>query len=154
MSGRRWQPGEKFELNQTLRLKLVAVLGAPGGAVFQCARFQIGFRIPLAQRVPGFIIRRNSAMSDKEQNPEQRIALFQRQEIRRAIHNNEWWFVITDVVAALTDSANPQCYFKDMRKRDPQLAEALKGGGKLPPPLASSSTRRADARCSNAGTDR
>jgi prophage antirepressor-like protein len=74
-------------------------------------------------------------MSDKEQNPEQRIALFQRQEIRRAIHNNEWWFVITDVVAALTDSANPQCYFKDMRKRDPQLAEALKGGGANCPPL-------------------
>ena len=72
-------------------------------------------------------------MSDAEQNPERRIALFQRKEIRRAIHNNEWWFVITDVVAALTDSANPPGYFKDMRKRDPQLAEALKGG-KLPPP--------------------
>jgi hypothetical protein len=74
-------------------------------------------------------------MSDKEQNPERRIALFQRQEIRRTIHNNEWWFVITDVVAALTDSANPQGYFKDMRKRDPQLAEALKGGGQIAPPL-------------------
>ena len=116
--------------------------------------FRAVVRIPLAQRVPGFIIRRNSVMSDTEQNPEKRIALFQRQEIRRAIHNNEWWFVITDVVAALTDSANPQGYFKDMRKRDPQLAEALKGGGQIAPPLASSSTRRADARCSNAGTDR
>jgi DNA-damage-inducible protein D len=72
-------------------------------------------------------------MSDTEQNPEKRIALFQRQEIRRAIHNNEWWFVITDVVAALTDSANPQGYFKDMRKRDPQLADALKGGASCPP---------------------
>ena len=74
-------------------------------------------------------------MSDTEQNPEKRIALFQRKEIRRAIHNNEWWFVITDIVAALTDSANPQGYFKDMRKRDPQLAEALKGGGQSAPPL-------------------
>ncbi len=72
-------------------------------------------------------------MSD--QPPERRLALFQRKEIRRVIHQNEWWFVITDIVAALTDSANPQGYFKDMRKRDLQLAEALKGGGQIAPPL-------------------
>jgi len=74
-------------------------------------------------------------MSEFESSPERRIALFQRKGIRRVIHGNEWWFVITDVVAALTDSANPQGYFKDMRKRDPSLAEALKGGGQLAPPL-------------------
>lgn len=91
-------------------------------------------------------------MSESEPNPERRIALFQRKEVRRVIHNKEWWFVIADVVAVLTDSANPQGYFKDMRKRDPQLAEALKGGGKLLPPLGWSSKRRADARCSSAGT--
>jgi hypothetical protein len=70
-----------------------------------------------------------------EQPPERRIALFQRKEIRRTIHNDEWWFVITDVVAALTDSANPKGYFTDMRRRDPQLAEALKGGGQIATPL-------------------
>jgi DNA-damage-inducible protein D len=74
-------------------------------------------------------------MSELESNPEKRIALFQRQEVRRVIRNNEWWFVVTDVVAVLTDSANPQGYFKDMRKRDPSLAEALKGGGQIAPPL-------------------
>jgi prophage antirepressor-like protein len=57
-----------------------------------------------------------------ESNPEKRIALFQRKEVRRTIHNNEWWFVIIDVVAALSDSANPKGYFTDMRRRDPQLA--------------------------------
>src|SRR5450756_280498 len=91
-------------------------------------------------------------MGELESDPGKRIALFQRKEVRRVIHGNEWWFVINDVVAALTDSANPQGYFKDMRKRDPQLAEALKGGGKLPPPLASNLTRRVEARCCNAGT--
>jgi hypothetical protein len=30
------------------------------------------------------------------------IALFQRTEVRHTLHNNEWWFVIADVVAALT----------------------------------------------------
>ena len=65
-----------------------------------------------------------------------RIALFQKKEIRKTIHENEWWFVIVDVVAALTDSANPSGYVKDMRKRDTSLADALKGGGQFAPPLA------------------
>jgi DNA-damage-inducible protein D len=74
-------------------------------------------------------------MSELESNPERRIALFQRKEIRRAIYNNEWWFIITDVVAALTDSANPQGYLKDMRRRDLPFAEALKGRGQIATPL-------------------
>lgn len=65
---------------------------------------------------------------------EVKIALFQKKEIRKTIQENEWWFVITDVIAALTDSVNPAGYFKDMRRRDAGLAEALKGGGNLPPP--------------------
>jgi len=74
-------------------------------------------------------------MSDITPNPETRIALFQRREIRRTIHNNEWWFVITDVVAALTDSVDAGDYLKKLRKRDPMLSEAFKGGGQLVPPL-------------------
>ncbi|MFA6563715.1 MAG: Bro-N domain-containing protein [Verrucomicrobiia bacterium] len=70
-----------------------------------------------------------------ESAPERRIALFQRQEIRRTIYNNEWWFVISDVVAALTDSGNPSDYLKKLRRRDSLLAEAFKGGGQLVPPL-------------------
>jgi methylphosphotriester-DNA--protein-cysteine methyltransferase len=74
-------------------------------------------------------------MSEFESNPEKRIALFQRKEVRRVIHNNEWWFVITDVVAALTDSVDSSDYLKKLRKRDPSLSEAFKGGGQLVPPL-------------------
>ena len=65
-----------------------------------------------------------------------RIALFQRKEIRKTLHVDEWWFVIVDIVAALTDSPNPASYLKDMRRRDPALTDALKGGGKIAPPLA------------------
>lgn len=72
---------------------------------------------------------------NEEIQPERRIALFQKREVRRTIHNGEWWFVISDVVSVLTDSSNPQGYFKDMRRRDPQLAEALKGGGQIATPL-------------------
>jgi hypothetical protein len=44
--------------------------------------------------------------------------------------------VIVDVVAALTDSPNPTDYLKKLRKRDPFLSEAFKGGGQIDPPLA------------------
>jgi len=71
-------------------------------------------------------------MTPSADSPESRIALFQRKEVRRTIHNNEWWFVITDVVAALTDSADPQGYTKDMRRRDPELS---KGWGQIATPL-------------------
>ncbi len=66
---------------------------------------------------------------------ETKIALFQKKEIRKTLHENEWWFVITDVIAALTDSANPSDYLKKMRARDAGLAEAFKGGGQTVPPL-------------------
>lgn len=58
-------------------------------------------------------------MSD--QPPERRIALFQRKEIRRVIHNNEWWFVVEDVVLALIDSRDPKQYIQRMKQRDPEL---------------------------------
>jgi DNA-damage-inducible protein D len=66
---------------------------------------------------------------------ETKIALFRRKEIRKVFHENEWWFVITDVVAALTDSVNPSDYLKKMRARDAALADAFKGGGQTVPPL-------------------
>ncbi len=61
-----------------------------------------------------------------------RIAIFRKREIRKIIHNNEWWFVIVDVVAALTDSVQPDGYIKDMRRRDPELS---KGWGQIATPL-------------------
>ncbi len=71
-------------------------------------------------------------MSEPESNPEKRIALFQRKEVRRVIHDNEWWFVVIDVVAALTNSVNPTDYFNKVRQRDPELA---KGYGQIVHPL-------------------
>jgi hypothetical protein len=50
-----------------------------------------------------------------------KIAVFKGKQVRKTIHNNEWWFSITDVVAALTDSADTKQYIKKMRQRDPQL---------------------------------
>jgi hypothetical protein len=57
-----------------------------------------------------------------------KIALFKGRQIRRIIHNNEWWFVVEDVVLALTDSLNPKDYINKIRRRDPELA---KGYGQI-----------------------
>ena len=50
-----------------------------------------------------------------------KIALFQNKEIRRTIHNNEWWFVVEDVVLALIDSRDAKQYLQRMKQRDNQL---------------------------------
>jgi DNA-damage-inducible protein D len=60
------------------------------------------------------------------------IALFKGKQIRRVIHNNEWWFVINDVVEVLTESVQPEGYIKDMRRRDEELS---KGWGQIATPL-------------------
>jgi hypothetical protein len=52
---------------------------------------------------------------------ETNIAVFKGKEIRKTIHKNEWWFSVSDVVEALTDSADPKQYIKKMRQRDPEL---------------------------------
>ncbi|HAZ29463.1 TPA: phage antirepressor protein [candidate division WWE3 bacterium] len=66
-----------------------------------------------------------------------RIAIFKGKEIRKTIHKNEWWFVIVDVVSALTDSVQPDGYIKDMRRRDPEIS---KGWGQIATPLAMSTS--------------
>src|SRR3990167_823867 len=61
-----------------------------------------------------------------------KMALFKGKQVRRTLHNGEWWFVIADVVVALTDSAQPEGYIKDMRRRDPELST---GWGQIATPL-------------------
>lgn len=61
-----------------------------------------------------------------------KLIIFQGNEIRRTLHNNEWYFVVIDVVAALTDSVNPTDYVKKLKRRDPALSQ---GWGQIVTPL-------------------
>jgi len=65
-----------------------------------------------------------------------RIAVFKGKKIRKTIHNNEWWFVINDVIETLADSKDPAQYFKRLKQRDEELAKLIdKGGVQFVPPL-------------------
>ena len=61
-----------------------------------------------------------------------KLITFQGKTIRRTLFNDEWYFVVVDVVAALTDSINPTDYVKKLKHRDPALS---KGWGQIVPPL-------------------
>jgi hypothetical protein len=65
-----------------------------------------------------------------------KFAVFKGREIRKTIYNNEWWFVINDVIATLTDSSDPAQYFKKLKQRDLELSDLItKGGVQFVPPL-------------------
>ncbi len=62
-----------------------------------------------------------------------KLAIFEWKEVRKVLHNNEWFFVILDIVEVLTDSKDPSGYIKDMRRRDEEIS---KGWGQIATPLA------------------
>lgn len=50
-----------------------------------------------------------------------KIAIFQKKEIRKVIHNDEWWFSVSDVIEAITGTVDIRDYIKKIRKRDIEL---------------------------------
>jgi hypothetical protein len=79
---------------------------------------------------------------------ETKIAFFRRKEIHKTLHADEWRFVVVDVIAALTDAANPTDYLNKVRRRDPELAKEYgqivhplsieTAGGQVAPPAFAS----------------
>ncbi len=45
------------------------------------------------------------------------IAIFRNKEIRKVIHNNEWWFSVIDIVEALTGTDRPRKYWSDLKQK-------------------------------------
>lgn len=72
----------------------------------------------------------------KNNSLETKLVVFQSKKIRRTLYNNEWWFVINDVIVSLTDSNDPAQYFKRLKERDEELSALItKGGVQFVPPL-------------------
>ncbi len=64
-----------------------------------------------------------------------KIILFGEKQVRRALFQDEWWFVIKDVVSIITESKDPSQYLKKLRSRDSSLNNIFKGGVQFVPPL-------------------
>ncbi len=45
------------------------------------------------------------------------LAVFRGNQIRRTIHNNEWWFSIVDVCGTLTESSDAGAYWRKLKQR-------------------------------------
>jgi DNA-damage-inducible protein D len=46
-----------------------------------------------------------------------KLVVFKGKEIRRTLHNDEWWFSIVDVCAALTESSDSGAYWRKLKQR-------------------------------------
>jgi DNA-damage-inducible protein D len=46
-----------------------------------------------------------------------KLVVFKDKSIRRILHEDQWWFSVVDVIAALTDSTNPRRYWSDLKKQ-------------------------------------
>ncbi|MCP4551965.1 MAG: Bro-N domain-containing protein [Bacteroidetes bacterium] len=54
-------------------------------------------------------------------SPPNKLVVFHDKEIRRAWHNDEWYYSLVDIVTVLSESKNPTDYLKKIRKRDEEL---------------------------------
>jgi len=48
---------------------------------------------------------------------ETKLAIFKGKEIRRTLHNDEWWFSVVDVCAILSDSRDAGAYWRKLKQR-------------------------------------
>lgn len=53
-------------------------------------------------------------MSTEKDN---KLALFEGRQIRKAIHEGEWWFAVVDIVEVLTGSSIPKRYWSDLKRK-------------------------------------
>ena len=49
--------------------------------------------------------------------PENKLVVFKGKNIRRTLHQNEWWFSVIDVVEVLTASERPRKHWSDLKKK-------------------------------------
>lgn len=46
-----------------------------------------------------------------------KIALFKGKQVRKILHEDEWWFSVTDICGILTDSVDPGAYWRKLKQR-------------------------------------
>ena len=56
-------------------------------------------------------------MGKQAEKDSTQIALFEQKTVRRAWHNEEWYFSVIDVIEVLTDSERPRKYWHDLKTK-------------------------------------
>jgi len=72
---------------------------------------------------------------------------FKKHDIRRVLHEDEWWYSVTDVIAALTGSERPRKYWADLKRQLSEkegFYELSENIGQLPIPGADGKLYRSD----------
>lgn len=64
---------------------------------------------------------------------ESALTPFEGKEIRKVWHEEQWFFVLDDVLTILTDTKNPKAYWSNLRRKDEELKQ---GYGKIYSTLA------------------
>jgi DNA-damage-inducible protein D len=54
-------------------------------------------------------------MNNEPEQQASKIAIFKGKQIRKTIHQGEWYFSIIDIIAVLTESQNPRRYWSDLK---------------------------------------
>jgi hypothetical protein len=63
------------------------------------------------------------SLSKHSGTPQVDPVFFEKMALRRLWHDGQWYYVVSDVVLILTETANVTDYIKKLRKRDPFLSE-------------------------------
>lgn len=56
-------------------------------------------------------------------NKNNKLIVFENKRIRRTWHNEDWYYVIEDIIYALTESSDPKQYIQRLKSRDEPLKE-------------------------------
>lgn len=89
----------------------------------------------------------SDASTDMVPEGELELVSFKKHEIRRVLHDDEWWFSVVDVVAALTGTGRPRRYWADLKRQLSDKEGAFEPSeeiGQLPLPAADGKNRMTD----------
>ncbi|MBU4314950.1 Bro-N domain-containing protein [Patescibacteria group bacterium] len=81
-----------------------------------------------------------------------KIAIFQKKEVRKILHKNEWWFSIVDIIEVLTDTLRPRKYWSDLKRKliKEGYSEVSDNIGQLK--ITSSDGKKRETDCANTET--
>lgn len=57
-------------------------------------------------------------MEDNQNKQPNKLVIFRSKEIRRIWYEDEWYYSVVDIIAALTDSPTPRQYWGKVKKRE------------------------------------